>query len=131
MQVFGLAGRYANALYSGASKKKELDKVEGELKKVQSTIKSDKKFREFIDNPTVKRSVKMEALTQVSKKLSLSTSATNLLVLLAENGRLKNLDEVIHSLGIIMAAHRGEVTCEVTSAKVSIARYREIFFTNL
>jgi len=97
-----------------------LDKVEGDLKKVQGTIKTDKKFREFVENPTIKRSVKVQALDQVSSKLGLAKSSSNLLGLLAENGRLRNLDQVINSFGIIMAAHRGEVPCEVTSAKVKL-----------
>ena len=38
--------------------------------------------------------------------------------MLAENGRLKKLDGVINSYKTIMAAYRGEVPCQVTSAKV-------------
>jgi F0F1-type ATP synthase delta subunit len=40
------------------------------------------------------------------------------LVLLAENGRLKNLDGIINVYQTLMAAHRGEVACEVITAKV-------------
>ena len=39
-------------------------------------------------------------------------------VLLAENGRLKNLDGIISVFQTLMAAHRGEVPCEVITAKV-------------
>lgn len=38
--------------------------------------------------------------------------------MMAENGRLDKLDGVINSFKTIMAAYRGEVTCQVTSAKV-------------
>lgn len=37
---------------------------------------------------------------------------------MAENGRLSKLDTVIEHFKTMMAAHRGEVTCQVTSAKV-------------
>jgi len=40
------------------------------------------------------------------------------IVLLAENGRLKNLDGIISVFETLMAAHRGEVPCEVITAKV-------------
>lgn len=40
------------------------------------------------------------------------------LVLLAENGRLAKLDTVIEHFKTMMAAHRGEVPCQITSAKV-------------
>lgn len=36
--------------------------------------------------------------------------------LLAENGRLRKLDQMIQAYKTIMAAVRGEVTCEVTTA---------------
>ena len=35
IQLFGVEGRYAHALYSAASKQKKLDVVEGDLKKVK------------------------------------------------------------------------------------------------
>ena len=35
IQVYGLEGRYAHALFSAASKKKSLEAVEGELNKFQ------------------------------------------------------------------------------------------------
>lgn len=40
--------------------------------------------------------------------------------LLAENGRLRNLNGVINSYKVIMAAHRGDLPCEVITAKVRI-----------
>lgn len=36
---------------------------------------------------------------------------------MAENGRLNKLEAVINAFKIMMAAHRGEVTCEVVTAK--------------
>ena len=41
---------------------------------------------------------------------------------MAENGRLSKLDGVINSFKTIMAAYRGEVTCQVTSAKVHLSQ---------
>lgn len=72
LQVFGLEGRYASALYSAASKTKTLDAVEKELSHFQQSIKSDAKLREFIDNPTLKRVLKVEALKHVSAQVSLN-----------------------------------------------------------
>ncbi|XP_065171111.1 ATP synthase subunit O, mitochondrial [Atheta coriaria] len=117
IQVFGIEGRYATALYSAASKEKKLDAVEKELVKFQASIKTDIKLREFLDNPTIKRNIKSEALKSVASKISLTPQSSNLLQLLAENGRLKNVSGVINAFKTIMAAHRGEVTCEVITAK--------------
>ncbi|XP_049833902.1 ATP synthase subunit O, mitochondrial [Schistocerca gregaria] len=116
VQVFGLEGRYASALYSAASKLKQLDAVEKELTKFQQTIRTDVKLREFIENPTLKRHTKTEAVKQIASKLALSPPTANLVTLLAENGRLKSLEAVINSFKTIMAAYRGEVVCEVVTA---------------
>ena len=42
----------------------------------------------------------------------------NLFLAMAENGRYSYIDSVVNAFGTIMAAHRGEVVCEVTTAKV-------------
>ncbi|CAH2084799.1 unnamed protein product [Euphydryas editha] len=117
IQVFGLEGRYASALYSAASKSKSLDTVEKELTNFQQSIKTDAKLKEFIINPTLKRSLKVEALKHLASKTNMSPSTGNLLGLMAENGRLDKLETVINAFKIMMAAHRGEVTCEVITAK--------------
>ena len=117
IQVFGIDGRYATALYSAASKQKALEAVEKDLVKFQGTIKTDEKLREFIANPIIKRNQKSEILKTIASKVSLSSQTANLLQVLAENGRLKNLDGVINAFKTIMSAHRGEVVCEVITAK--------------
>nr|CAG4647430.1 EOG090X0EB8 [Megafenestra aurita] len=127
VQVFGLEGRYASALYSAASKKKNLEKVEKELKDFQVTVSKDARLAEFIKNPTLKRSLKKDALGAVAKKLNLNEVTGNFLQLLAENGRLAKLDNVIGHFKTMMAAYRGEVACEVTSAKaLDAATIKEI-----
>ncbi|KAL0275390.1 UNVERIFIED_CONTAM: hypothetical protein PYX00_003248 [Menopon gallinae] len=117
VQVFGIGGRYATALYSAAVKAKEVDAIEKELMGVQKAIRDDKKFRDFIKDPTIKRSIKSNALEAASKKYNLSKSTTNALKLIAENGRLKNFDQIVTAYRTIMAAHRGDIECEVTSAE--------------
>jgi len=117
IQVFGIEGRYATALYSAASKQKQLDVVEKELIQFQKSIKSEPKLQEFILNPTIKRSLKSDTLKHLAAKISLSPQSANLLQLLAENGRLKTVNKVINAFKVMMAAHRGEVICEVTTAK--------------
>lgn len=57
------------------------------------------------------------ALKEAAAKLNFAPATANLLGLLADNGRLKKLDTVISAFKTIMAAHRGEVVCEVISAK--------------
>lgn len=109
VQIFGIEGRYATALYSAASKQKSLDAVEKDLVKFQTSLKSDLRLREFVENPTIKRNLKANGLKAIAEKISLKPESSNLLQILAENGRLGKLDGVINAFKTIMSAHRGEV----------------------
>ncbi|XP_011155824.1 ATP synthase subunit O, mitochondrial [Solenopsis invicta] len=116
IQVFGLEGRYATALYSAASKQKALDAVEKDLNNFQGFLKTDTALLDFIKNPSIKRKDKVEAFKAIGSKVSMNPATGNLLTLLAENGRLTKLNAIINSYKLIMAANRGEVVCEVITA---------------
>lgn len=115
--VFGIEGRYASALYSAATKQKQLDAVERDLVAIQTQFKSDIKLRDFFLNPSIKRNLKSDGLKDVATKLKYQSSTSNLLQALAENGRLNKVDQVINTFKLLMSAHRGDVVCEVVSAK--------------
>lgn len=117
IQLFGLDGRYATALYSAATKMKQLESVEKELVQVQNAIKQKPKLREVIISPIINRALLQATLKDVGAKANLSAATTNLLMLLAENGRLTKIDGVINAFKQLMSAHRGEVVCEVTTAR--------------
>ena len=48
----------------------------------------------------------------------MSPLTKNMFLALAENGRYNYVNAVVNSFGVLMAAHRGEVVCEITTAKV-------------
>lgn len=75
----------------------------------------------------MKRSLKAAALKDVSAQVKFCPATGFLLESLAENGRLNKLDAVINAYKLIMAANRGEVVCEVTTAKpLSDAQRKEL-----
>ncbi|CAI9607565.1 unnamed protein product [Staurois parvus] len=115
IQVYGLEGRYANALYSAASKEKKLDQVEKELNRM-SVLFKEPKLSVIITNPHVKRSLKQKTITDLVTKEKFSPIMANFANLLAENGRLNNASDVINAFNKIMSAHRGEVLCSVTTS---------------
>lgn len=117
IQLFGLEGRYATALYTAATKMRQLDSVEKELAQVQNALKQKPKLREAIISPIINRKVLQTTLKDIGKTAGLSAATTNFLVLLAENGRMKKIDGVIASFRQLMAAHRGEVVCEIKTAR--------------
>lgn len=117
VQIFGIEGRYATALYSAASKQKSLEAVERDLTSFQASLKADPKLKDFVVDPTIKRSLKASALKDVAAKVKFAPATGFVLELLAENGRLNKIDAVINAFKLIMSAHRGEVVCEVITAK--------------
>ncbi|XP_056145899.1 ATP synthase subunit O, mitochondrial-like isoform X2 [Lampris incognitus] len=116
IQVYGVEGRYATALFSAASKQNKLDQVEKELTRVSALIK-DPKLSGIVMNPHVKRSLKQKTFTDTLRKEKLSPITINLINVLSENGRLTLTPDVISAFGKMMSAHRGEVICSVTTAQ--------------
>lgn len=58
VEVHGIEGRYAHALYSAATKSKKLDTVDKDMKAVETLLNRDKKFAAFVKDPTFKKSMK-------------------------------------------------------------------------
>ncbi|KAG9348796.1 hypothetical protein AGOR_G00217900 [Albula goreensis] len=116
IQVYGVEGRYATALFSAASKQNKLDQVEKELAKVTGLI-ANTKLSSIVMNPHVKRSIKQKTFSDALTKEKLSPITINLINVLAENGRLTLTPDVISAFGKMMSAYRGEVLCSVTTAQ--------------
>ncbi|TKS72460.1 ATP synthase subunit O, mitochondrial [Collichthys lucidus] len=116
IQVYGVEGRYATALFSAASKQNKLDQVEQELGKVSTLIK-DPKLSSIVMNPHVKRSLKQKFFHDALAKAKVSPITINLINVLSDNGRLPITGDVITAFGKMMSAHRGEVICTVTTAQ--------------
>ena len=131
IQVHGVEGRYAAALYSAGHKQNKLDQISTDLNNVRAVYKDNKKFQEFVLDPTLKALKKKTTIEAVSTKLGLSKETGNFLGaffnnlfmyikisfsgLLAENGRLNKLESVVASFESIMRAHRGELFVQVNS----------------
>ncbi|OWF47122.1 ATP synthase subunit O, mitochondrial-like [Mizuhopecten yessoensis] len=117
VQVYGIEGRYATALFSAASKKKALPAVEKDLNSLSKILATDIKFRDFLYDPTQKGQHKQVLLKKVADREKFSEVTVNLFGALADNKRFNKLAGVTTSFNTIMAAERGEVPCTVTVAK--------------
>ncbi|HKR93199.1 F0F1 ATP synthase subunit delta [Novosphingobium sp.] len=111
-----LQGRYASALFDLASENGTVSAVEGDLEKIDATIKGSDVFAALIRNPQVSRDAAAKATGAVAQVLGLSPLTRNFLGVLAANRRLSALPEIIRAFAAIAAAQRGEATAEVTSA---------------
>jgi len=117
----GLAGKYAGALFSAASKgnSKALSQVETDVKALKTLIRDNKTVAAFITNPTLGTAEKAAGMKDVLSKLGNNTSdlTKNFLAVLAENGRLYETDKVVEGFEQIMSAYRGELQITITSAQ--------------
>jgi len=121
VQVFGIEGRYATALYSAAHKQKSLDAVEKDLTEFVKVLKSDPRLKEFLYDPSINKSVKNDGLGGVADKMKMSPLSKNLLLTVAANNRYSYIPAISTAYSTIMAGHRGEVVCEITTAKALTA----------
>jgi F-type H+-transporting ATPase subunit delta len=111
-----LQGRYASALYSLASDKKAITKVESDLDTLGEAMAQTPDLAALIRNPLVTRAAAAKAMEGVAKLLKLNDVTKSFIGVLAANGRLSVLPEIIRAFASIAAAARGEMTAEVTSA---------------
>jgi len=111
-----LQGRYASALFDLASDKGFVTAVETDLDSLGAAIVATPDLAALIRNPQVSRTDAAKAMDAVAGVLGLSNLTKNFIGVLAANGRLSKLPEIVRAFAIIAAAQRGEVTAEVTSA---------------
>ncbi|MBU6267243.1 MAG: F0F1 ATP synthase subunit delta [Sphingomonadales bacterium] len=111
-----LQGRYASALFDLAAEQGAVTAVESDLESLGAAITATPDLAGMIRNPRVSRADAARAMDAVSGVIGLSPLTKNFLGVLAGNGRLSALPEIVRAFASIAAAQRGEVTAEVTSA---------------
>jgi F-type H+-transporting ATPase subunit delta len=111
-----LAGRYATALFELARESKAIDAVEASLAKVRAALSESADFASLTTNAAVSRDDAKKAVAAISKSLKLDALTAKTLGVLADNRRLAETRAVANAYAALAAAHRGEITAEVTSA---------------
>ena len=117
LTLHGIDGRYATALYTAARQRNALEKVDADLKNLAGAAQKDAKFNQFLQDPTSNRVAKAKAMKALAQSQKYDPCTANFLEVLAENGRLQDLERVADGFGKMMMAHRGQVQVFVTSAK--------------
>lgn len=121
----GVAGRYATALFEIAKDGKLLDEIERDIDEITDAHRTSADFRELLASPIHSREDQEKAIAAIAAAMGLGTTVTNTLRLMAQNRRLFVVPSLLEQVRALIAAERGEVTAEVTSAKPLTAAQSE------
>ena len=116
LQVTGLSGRYATALFDLARDAGSIDGVAASLGRIGAALEQNADVRTLVTSPVLSREAQGTGIAAVARELGLDDLTTRFLGVLAANRRLSSLPSVIRSFSSLAAAHKGETTAEVTSA---------------
>ncbi|AQZ17543.1 ATP5 (YDR298C) [Zygosaccharomyces parabailii] len=116
VQLFGLDGTYATALFTAASKNTSIQSASSSLSSLSKLIEADPKLKEIVTNPSLPsqdRTVIVDTLC--TEKLD--GTVANLLKVLAENNRLDILPKISTQFTVLTDAYNGLVKATVISAQ--------------
>ncbi|MDH2325732.1 F0F1 ATP synthase subunit delta [Cereibacter sp. SYSU M97828] len=112
----GIAQRYATAVFELAKDANSVPQLESDLDALDAALQSSADLRDVIASPVYSREDQGSAIAAVARALNLSPTIVNTLSLMASKRRLFVLPQLVVALRGMIAADRGEVTAEVTSA---------------
>ena len=113
----GLPGRYAAALFELAKEKKQLDEVANDLISLDNMIKGSADFQRMIRSPIISRQNQLTAIDSILETARASQLIRNFIGVVTKNRRLFVLPNIIKGYQALLAAHRGEATAELITAK--------------
>ncbi|MGV8997809.1 MAG: F0F1 ATP synthase subunit delta [Parvibaculaceae bacterium] len=114
--VSGMAGRYAKALFELAESAGNLDPVAGDLANISALLKSSDDLRRLVMSPAFSSDQQSKAFGAVLDRVGIKGLVANFVGLVIANRRLFALPEMITGFNSLLAAKRGEVSADVTSA---------------
>lgn len=120
LELFGVDGTYASALYTAAAKSNALDSASKALASLGQVLKSDPKLGQILHAPTLSSKDKSEIIAELEKHTGGQDKAkivVNFMETLAENNRLGLLQGICEKFGQLMGASRGEMDLVITSAQ--------------
>lgn len=117
IQLFGVDGTYANALYSASVQESSVESSYEGLTKIADLIKEDPKVNEFLTNPALSKDDRKTVIDTLGSSLKLDKTVTNFLSVLSENNRLNEFNGIYKNFGLLFDAHRGIVEATITSSK--------------
>lgn len=122
-----LASRYATALMQLAEEQKAVDAVADDLKKLKTAIAGSPELGSLIRSPLMPRRAGAAAMVEALTAAGANALTVRFVGMVAQNRRLPALTGIADRFLADLAARRGEVTAQVTSAQpLSDAQMQDI-----
>lgn len=113
----GVAGRYATAIFDLARETRSLPALERDVAALGAALAESSDLRGMIASPLYTREDQGNAIAALAKKLGIAQTTANALALMAARRRLFVLPHLVRALQALIAAEKGEMTADVTSAR--------------
>ena len=112
----GLADRYAAALYAFAEDSRALDAVVGEMDQLGRMIDASADFRRLLESPLIDIQHGRAAALAVLEREGFGKPVRDMVGVVANNRRLRNLRQIVAAFAALVAEKRGVITAHVASA---------------
>jgi F-type H+-transporting ATPase subunit delta len=106
---------YARALYDAAKEQSNVELVQQELTDFVAAVHDVPELRAVLRNPQVDPRAKSAALASITE--GAQDVVRNFLRLLAEKGRIAEVEEIARELDRLVASARGQLSVELTTAQ--------------
>ncbi len=116
VNVSGISGRYATALFDLAKEQGQLDAVAADLAGLQGLFDESADLVRLVRSPMFSREDQTAAIGAVLEKAGTGQLVRNFVSVVGQNRRLFALPGMIADFNRLLAAHRGEVVADVVSA---------------
>ncbi|MGH6761183.1 MAG: F0F1 ATP synthase subunit delta [Phyllobacterium sp.] len=114
--ISGVAQRYAGSLFDLAVEAKSIPQVGKDLDRFEALLKGSEDLQRLINSPVFSAEDQVKAISAIVNKAKIAGLVANFLRVVAGNRRLFAVPGMIEAFRQLAAAHRGEVSAEVTSA---------------
>ena len=117
-QISGIAGRYATAIFELAIEEKSVEALERDFASLTAMIAESPELARLVKAPVFSREEQAKGMNAILHQMEAAPLTRRFVLLLASKRRLFALADAIRGFGLLVAKMRGEVTAQVTSARV-------------
>jgi F-type H+-transporting ATPase subunit delta len=117
----GIAARYASSLFDVALESKALDVVEKDLGRFDELMRGSDDLMRLVRSPVFSTEEQLRAVSAILAKAKIGGLVGNFISVVARNRRLFAMPGMLGEFRKLAAAHRGEVSADVTVAQALTA----------